>query len=271
MNLSTLLDAAAILAEQAGQAILAVYATDFAVTQKEDRSPLTEADNASHHLLSQGLQALTPDWPILSEEGEDIPYAQRAGWERYWLLDPLDGTREFVKRNGEFTVNIALIENHRPILGVVHAPVTGATYFAAEGVGAFKRQAGGAAGPIAARQQPGAGLVIAGSRSHGNDQIGRFMQCLGGQTELRAVGSSLKICLVAEGAADLYPRFGTTSEWDTAAGQCVAEQAGAQVTDMDLRPLRYNTRASLRNPHFIVFAAPPQRWRDCLQQHRGGG
>jgi len=247
------------IAKAAGQAILAVYHQDFAVEHKDDRSPLTAADLASHRTIVQRLAQLDPATPILSEEGADIPFATRREWGRYWLIDPLDGTREFVKRNGEFTVNIALIEHGHAVLGVVHVPVTGVSYVGRVGHGAWKIDAEGRVSPIqvsAACHHP---VRVAGSRSHAGDSLQRFLERLG-EHEIVSMGSSLKLCLVAEGAADVYPRLGPTSEWDTAAAQAVVEAAGGLVTDTQLRPLRYNTKESLLNPHFLVFGDRTENW-----------
>jgi len=247
------------IAKAAGQAILAVYHQDFAVEQKDDSSPLTAADLASHRTIVQRLCELDPETPILSEEGTDIPFATRQQWRRYWLIDPLDGTREFVKRNGEFTVNIALIEQGHAVLGVVHVPVTGVSYVGRVGDGAWKLDADGRVSPIhvsATRRHP---VRVAGSRSHAGDSLKRFLARLG-EHEIVSMGSSLKLCLVAEGTADVYPRLGPTSEWDTAAAQAVVEAAGGLVTDTQLRPLRYNTKESLLNPHFLVFGDRTENW-----------
>ena len=247
------------LARVAGERILSVYDGDFAVTRKDDRSPLTAADLASHHTIVDGLRALTPDIPVLSEESAAVPFAERATWTRYWLVDPLDGTREFIKRNGEFTVNIALIDDGEPVLGVVHVPVTGVTYYASTDDGAYRKDRDEDARPIAARAPAASPPVIVGSRSHAGESLTAFLARLG-EHELISVGSSLKVCLVAEGAADCYPRFGPTSEWDTAAAQCVAEVAGARMTDLDGAPLRYNRKDSLLNPFFIVSGDPAADW-----------
>lgn len=241
---------ACLIARQAGDLILAIYEQDFLVSEKSDRSPLTEADMAAHHHIVSALKDLTPGLPVLSEESDQIPFSERSAWRTYWLVDPLDGTREFVKRNGEFTVNIALIHEHEPALGVVRAPVPGLCYSAARGLGAHRRQDDAEPEAIhisRRRRKP----VVAGSRSHGTDRMRAFLEHLGDH-ELISMGSSLKFCLVAEGRADLYPRLGPTCEWDTAAAQCVVCEAGGRVTDLEGEPLRYNTRESLRNPDFIV-------------------
>jgi 3'(2'), 5'-bisphosphate nucleotidase len=251
------------LARLAGAAIMQVYAGAFEVQHKADRSPLTEADMAAHHIILAGLQALTPDLPVLSEESAAVPYAERSRWIRYWLVDPLDGTREFVKRNGEFTVNIALIEDGHPRLGVVYAPARDELTYAAEGFGTLVERAGGA--PQRARVAPRSDgpLRIAGSRSHYAPRTDEFLQRLGTH-ELICLGSSLKFCLLAEGGADLYVRYGPTSEWDTAAGQCVLEEAGGSVTDFFGAPLTYNRRDSLINPDFLASADPSRDWRPLL-------
>ena len=241
------------IAQIAGRAILAVYERDFAVQQKADQSPLTEADLASHEQIVTALAALTPDVPVLSEESAEIPYAQRSTWSRYWLVDPLDGTQEFIRRNGEFTVNIALIEQGRPVLGVVYVPVSGVSYVGEVGVGAWKQQPTGEQTAICVCrpcQQP---LRLVASRSHVSPALQPVLDQMG-EHQLVSMGSSLKLCLVAEGAADVYPRLGPTCEWDTAAAQAVVEAAGGQVTDLAGRPLGYNQKDSLLNPHFLVFA-----------------
>jgi 3'(2'), 5'-bisphosphate nucleotidase len=251
------------LARVAGQQILAVYNSDFAIAEKADRSPLTEADLASHNSIIAGLKALTPGLPVLSEESSQLSYAQRSLWQRYWLVDPLDGTREFIKRNGEFTVNIALIEGGVPELGVVHVPVSGVTYFACRGRGAFKEEPGRRARQVRVRRLREGPVMVVGSRSHRGDSLKRFLENLG-EHEMVSMGSSLKLCLVAEGVADIYPRLGPTSEWDTAAAQCVVEQAGGHVTDTDMQPLRYNSKDSLLNPHFLVFGDDSRDWSGYL-------
>lgn len=253
------------LSIEAGQRIMEIYNTDFDVEKKLDNTPLTAADMAAHHTIVDGLRRLTPDIPILSEESADIPFAERSQWQRYWLVDPLDGTREFVKRNGEFTVNIALIDNHESVLGVVYAPVTGDIYYAARGMGAFKTTADhrGKATAIHTRRKTADSTIIAGSRSHRGDSLEAFLQKLGNY-EIISMGSSLKSCLVAEGRADLYPRLGPTSEWDTAAAQCVVEEAGGRITKTDMQPLRYNTKDELLNPYFLVIGDPDFDWAQYL-------
>jgi 3'(2'), 5'-bisphosphate nucleotidase len=263
-ELSALLDPVAELALLAGKEILTVYnSEEFSIEEKADKSPLTAADLASHHAIVDGLTALTADIPILSEESASLPYAERSAWQRYWLVDPLDGTREFIKRNGEFTVNIALIDAGVPVLSVVHVPVSGISYLACKGQGAFKQEPGGERRAITVRKLGDGPVMVVGSRSHRGESLNNFLDKLG-EHEMVGMGSSLKLCLVAEGAADLYPRLGPTSEWDTAAAQCVVEQAGGFVTDTAMKPLRYNTKDSLLNPFFLVFGDDSRDWSRYL-------
>jgi 3'(2'), 5'-bisphosphate nucleotidase len=258
MDPNTLLLEVTALAREAGRAILEVYASSFSVQEKEDRSPLTEADLRSEKLILAGLKRIAPEIPVLSEESAQAPYATRRTWGRMWVVDPLDGTKEFVQRNGEFTVNIALVDNQRPVLGIVHAPVLERSYYACEGVGAFRSDAQASGRPIrVAKRGPGP-LRVVGSRSHRGSSLDAFLSRVGPH-ELVEVGSSLKLCLVAEGQADVYPRLGPTSEWDTAAGQCVLEQAGGQVLKLDGEPLEYNRENTL-NPSFVGFADGDTDW-----------
>lgn len=251
------------IARDAGVEIMNVYNRDFKVIQKEDDSPLTEADMAAHAAIDDGLEELCPDVPVLSEESGDIPFADRQRWQHYWLVDPLDGTREFIKRNDEFTVNIALIEGNAAILGVVYAPALDVCYYAAKGMGAFKQVGSGAAEPIKALAAARKPVIVAGSRSHRGESLNQFLDNLGGY-ELIAMGSALKSCIVAEGRADIYPRLGLTSEWDTAAAQCIVEEAGGRVTDLQMQRLQYNTKDSLLNPHFFVFGDNSIDWSGFL-------
>ena len=247
------------LAVKAGSAIMEVYQSDdFGVDHKADDSPLTKADLAAHHIIVLGLQELTPEIPILSEESADIDFEKRQSWDKYWLVDPLDGTKEFIKRNGEFTVNIALIEHGKSILSVVYVPVTNISYFAAVGVGVFKREEG-KKHSIMVKKNSRFKPTVVGSRSHMSEEVKNYLDRLG-QHELVSMGSSLKFCLVAEGKADLYPRLGLTSEWDTAAAQCIVEQAGGRVVTLEGEPLLYNTKDSLLNPHFMVFGDKSRDW-----------
>ncbi|MDE2156375.1 MAG: 3'(2'),5'-bisphosphate nucleotidase CysQ [Xanthomonadaceae bacterium] len=253
------------IARAAGEAILAIYHSDFAVQTKADASPLTAADLAAQHVILSGLAALDPALPVLSEEAGTLPWSERRHWSRYWLVDPLDGTREFVKRNGEFTVNIALIEDHQPVLGVVLAPVTGELYAAAQGHGAWlQAQAGDGWRRLHVR-----GLakppVLAGSRSHGSLQDSMMRGLLGADYQRVPLGSSLKFCLIARGDADVYLRLGPTSEWDTAAAQCVLQEAGGTVMDLQGRVFSYNRGESLLNPEFIAVGDTSIDWAGRLR------
>jgi len=262
---------AVAIAEAAGRVILEIYAHGFDVQAKADDSPLTTADNAAHALIAERLQALTPDIPVVSEEGGLPDYAERRGWPTYWLVDPLDGTREFVKRNGEFTVNIALIEHGRPVIGVVHAPVLECTWEAVHrpardgetALGWARRRDADGQRAIQTRHAPDTDLTLVVSRSHRHPQVEALLERLPSY-QTRSMGSSIKFCLVAEGEADCYPRFGPTSEWDSAAAQCVVEAAGGAVIRPDGTPLRYNTKASVLNPNFVVIGDPQWPWAEAL-------
>ena len=254
------------IAKEAGERILEVYSTaDFGVDVKSDESPLTKADMASHHYIVASLEALTPDIPILSEESKGISYEERKNWTKFWLVDPLDGTKEFIKRNGEFTVNIAFIDQGKATMGLVHVPVQDITFWAAEGQGAFKRSACQDI-KITASDVIATPMRIVASRSHAGAETKAFLDSLQKQHDLEVVskGSSLKLCLVAENAADLYPRLGPTMEWDTASAQCIVEQAGGQVTTLEGKPLRYN-KENLLNPFFMVSSpATKKSWQQHL-------
>jgi 3'(2'), 5'-bisphosphate nucleotidase len=266
-DLPSLLPPLLTVACNAGREILAVYSQNFGVARKADRSPVTEADLRSQRVVVAGLKRLTPDLPILAEESTAVPYDERARWRELWLVDPLDGTQEFVNHNPEFTVNIALIRDGRPVIGVVHAPAQDLYYFGvADGgerlqprTGAFRQLAGEhpAAIHVTVRAQPP--LRVVASRSHRGDSLDGLLSRLGPH-DLRPIGSSLKLCLIAEGSADFYPRLGLTSEWDTAAGQAVVECAGGHVVDLHGRPLRYNTRDGLINPEFIAYGDSSHDW-----------
>ena len=253
------------IARAAGDAIMAVYRGDFAVQTKADASPLTAADLAAQRVILAGLSELDPLLPILSEEAKALPWPERQHWSRYWLVDPLDGTREFIKRNGEFTVNISLIDQRQSVLGAVLAPVTGELYLAERGHGAWLQvQADGEwqrIGTRPLRQPP----LVAGSRSHGGPQRSLLEQLVGSDYELAPLGSSLKFCLIARGAADVYLRLGLTSEWDTAAAQCVLEEAGGALLDLAGSPFRYNRGESLLNPEFIAVGDSTLDWAARLQ------
>lgn len=264
--MTSLLTAVRAIAEDAGRLILEHYARPFEVEYKADDSPLTIADSGSHALIVARLAELTPDIPVLSEEGEPEA-ADRAGWTRFWCIDPLDGTKEFVKRTGEFTVNIALVEAGRPVLGVVHVPALDRTYSAVVGQGAWRADAGGAPSPIRTRAADPRRLTVVASRDHAGPEVAAMvdaMRAAGVGVELTSMGSALKFCLVAEGAADFYPRTGPTMEWDTAAAQAVVEAAGGAVKTLDGRPLGYN-KASLRNPPIVTAGDPGLDWRRFVQ------
>ena len=239
---------------RAGAAIMRVYDLDFAVQRKEDDSPLTLADLESQRIILEGLTRITPDIPILSEESAQAPWSERQRWRELWVVDPLDGTREFVKRNGEFTVNIALVVEHEPVLGVVAAPALGLLYWGAAGVGAFSHHHGAAQWPIHV-SLPEIPVRVVGSRSHASTATAGYLASLGPHV-MSGLGSSLKFCRIAEGKADLYPRFGPTSEWDTAAGQALLEAAGGHVTRLDGHRLRYNCRDSVINGDFLAYSHP---------------
>jgi 3'(2'), 5'-bisphosphate nucleotidase len=251
------------LAREAGEAILAVYAGDFDVTRKGDDSPLTLADLSAHRIIVAGLERLTPDVPVLSEEAPAPPLAERSRWEWLWLVDPLDGTREFVDRSGEFTVNVALIHQHAPVLGVLHVPLSGVDYYAAVGSAAFRQGRDGVPQRIAPRARIAGEPRIVASRSHRGSRLDGFFSRVG-RHEFRPLGSAAKFGLIADGSADLYPRVGPTSEWDTAAGQAIAEIAGARVVGRDGAPLTYNARDTLINPDFVCYADPSRPWHSYL-------
>jgi 3'(2'), 5'-bisphosphate nucleotidase len=246
-----LLQQVADIAKRAGDSILTIYETDFDVETKGDQSPVTAADRLAEDLITKALaDEVRTAHPIVGEEAAEADGLRQPASPVFWLVDPLDGTKEFVKRNGEFTVNIALIDGGAPILGVVHLPVLDETFLAADGVGAFKQTKGCPLTPITAREAPAEGLTAVVSRSHGAEEADAFLERYTVAQRIGA-GSSLKFCRVAEGAADIYPRFGRTMEWDTAAGHAVVRAAGGQVRTTDGNPLNYG-KPGLDNPHFIV-------------------
>lgn len=244
------------IAQEAGRGIMDVYVRDFEVTDKADKSPLTEADKIANDIILKRLLEAYPQVPYISEEVRQLPYAERKDWEYCWLIDPLDGTKEFIKKNGEFTVNIALIHNGLPVLGVIDVPVRKETYFGVQGNGSYKIAASGkeiklqVKGPSAEDV-----LVLAGSRSHPSAEMEAYVnekRKSHNLVDFIAAGSSLKFCMVAEGRADEYPRFGPTMEWDTAAGHAIVLEAGGSVTVVESgEPLQYN-KEDLLNPYFIV-------------------
>jgi 3'(2'), 5'-bisphosphate nucleotidase len=257
--LSALLPQVVALSRQAGAAIMSIYQSgDTGETRKADDSPLTLADMASHRAIVAGLNALTPDIPVLSEEASNIHYDTRRHWQRYWLVDPLDGTKEFIKRNGEFTVNIALVEAGVPILGVVYAPVLDTCYYAAHGAGAHMQRGAEAPRPIQVRLHAGnEPMKVVASRSHSDARTAALLEKLGPHESV-SMGSSLKFCLVAEGVAHFYPRLGPTMEWDTAAADAVVREAGGVVQDAAGVALRYN-KEDLHNPEFFVMHVADSR------------
>jgi len=255
------------IAEVAGHAILSIYASGFTVQDKADHTPLTEADLAAHTTIKAGLEALEIQFPVLSEE-EVIPFKERQSWSTYWLVDPLDGTKEFIKRNGEFSVNIALIHKHKAVLGVVFAPVLEVTYVASQANGAFKYNKQGEAVKMQV-SKVGDSLRITASRSHPGARTQAYLDQLSdklGPHSFVPMGSSLKSCVVADGLADLYPRFGKTSEWDTAACQVVVEEAGGVMQTMQGETMCYNTKDSLLNPEFMVFGDRSVDWVGLYQK-----
>ena len=262
-----LLGQVADIAISAGREILNVYdSPDLAVNYKQDGSPLTLADLRSHDIIQTALGKITADIPILSEESSPEIHSQRCNWPTLWMVDPLDGTSGFVKGNGEFTVNIALIQESRPVLGVVYTPVRDLLHFAAHGVGAFSARTGQKARSIQTRKLPGKQLVVVASRSHKHAGLDRFMdrvRRLDFRVETYPMGSSLKLCLLSEGLADVYPRFGPTSEWDTAAAQCVLEVAGGKIQDVEGNSLEYN-KPDILNPAFIASGSSEVDWTDLL-------
>jgi len=258
-DLSQLANAVVGIARQAGAEILKIYATDFDVETKADDSPLTAADQAAHQLIVTALTELTPDIPVWSEESATIDFAERSGWQQFWLVDPLDGTKEFIKRNGEFTVNIALIRGHEPVLGVVHVPVMRRDYYGFAGGGAFIINDGSNPKPISVTKVAESPVRVVGSRSHLGNSLEAYLDWVGPHVMV-PMGSSLKLCLVAAGEADIYPRLGLTSEWDTAAAQAVVEAAGGQVIDLSGQRLLYNTKAEVLNPFFIVLGDSSRDW-----------
>jgi 3'(2'), 5'-bisphosphate nucleotidase len=269
------LDHLIVIAKEAGAAILHIYENeDFGVQTKADDSPLTRADLAAHEIIVAGLARYAPDTPVLSEESTEIPYDVRRQWQRYYLVDPLDGTKEFINKNGEFTVNIALIEEGVPVAGVVYVPVTGVTYAGAQlesNIAFVERD--GVRKDISTRNLPtrlrqDEALVVVASRRHGSEALEGCMQTLNQKftrIETTNMGSSLKLCLIAEGEADLYPRLAPTSEWDTAAAQAVVEAAGGLVVDTELMPIRYNTKSNILNPFFYVIADKTFDWDGILK------
>jgi 3'(2'), 5'-bisphosphate nucleotidase len=268
--LTELIKVMCAVARDAGAAILQVYGDeDFGVQTKSDDSPLTRADLAAHNIIVEGLQKRAPGIPVLSEESDAISFAERSSWDQYFLVDPLDGTKEFINRNGEFTVNIALIEKGVPMRGVVFVPVKDVMYTGDqhEGIATVTRE--GETGSIQVRKLDRASLTVVASRRHGGEALEACLSVLRenfSSIDTTNMGSSLKLCLIAEGEADLYPRLAPTSEWDTAAAQAVVEAAGGKVVDVELKELRYNTKDNILNPFFYVIGDTEFDWNGVLSQ-----
>ena len=251
INIEDIID----LSHEAGRLILDIYQSDnFNEQLKYDSSPLTKADLASHNLIMDRLQELTPNIPILSEESKNITWQKRKGWQEYWLIDPLDGTKEFIKKNGEFTVNIALIKNNIPVLGIVYAPVLDVTWVGEIGKLAIKITPKGRSSIKSTKHKDNEIWNVVGSRSHQSEEFKSYIDMLEGGVNIVSMGSSIKLCLVAEGVAHIYPRLGLTSEWDTAAAHAVVNSAGGKVVNINTgQELLYNTKESLLNPFFFVY------------------
>lgn len=255
------------ISKEAGRAILDVYessSSDFEIQIKSDDSPLTKADLAAHKIITQALQQNTPNVPIISEESVDIGFEQRKEWQRFWLVDPLDGTKEFIRRNDDFSVNIALVSEHKVIFGLVYIPVFNLCYWAAEGRGAYVRE-GDMQREVSVKNVSDPMKIVV-SRSHGSPKLAEFIKKIP-EHEMLNRGSALKICMIADGQADIYPRFGPTSEWDTAAAQCVLEEAGGALLVMhDQQVLCYNTKPSLVNPEFIAIGDKAYNWQQFFSE-----
>jgi 3'(2'), 5'-bisphosphate nucleotidase len=250
------------IARDAGNAIMAFHHPGDGAVLKDDRSPLTLADRASHDLIVARLAHLTPEVPIVSEESVAAPFEERRGWQRFWMVDPLDGTKEFLRRNGDFTVNIALIENGAPVLGVVYAPALATAYHALANAKAWRVDLRGSNEVRASDYRIG-GLSVVASRDHAGAAMPLLLERLGNPPCVNK-GSSLKFCLVAEGIANFYPRLGPTMEWDVAAAHCIVSAAGGSITDTTGRTLTYN-KADLRNPHLVTCGSPPYPWRQAFE------
>ncbi|EGQ7983360.1 3'(2'),5'-bisphosphate nucleotidase CysQ [Vibrio vulnificus] len=267
-NLSALLPQVIDIARTAGQLILDIYQSkQYQEYTKSDETPVTSADLAAHKLITQRLSELTPDIPVLSEEAADISLEKRAQWNRYWLVDPLDGTQEFIARSGDFATIIALVENNKPVMGVVYGPVSGVTYYAYQGKGAWKIPEMNESLKIQTHKHelPGQNIAIAISRRQDINRITNRMSSNWNYDLVPLGSAALKACLVAEGAVDCYLRLGPTGEWDTAATQCIVEEAGGRILSTYLEPLSYNERDTLENPNFIVLGDADLPWNDILQ------
>jgi len=266
LNINQYINPTIEVARRAGKVITEIYHSKFAICEKQDRSPVTDADLAANQIILEGLAEFAPDIPTISEESDPVPFGTRANWQQYWLIDPLDGTKEFIKHRDEFTVNIALIRNHTPILGIIQIPTQDICYFATQGGGAYKKIGDSTPVKIKTNKTDHDNFgVIVGNHVSDSRTLDAFRKEIGPH-QITRIGSSIKTCLIAEGLADVYPRFGPTSEWDTAAAQCIIEEAGGKLTDMMLKPLRYNTKESFLNPYFISFANAKKDWATILRK-----
>ncbi len=268
-DLSHLLPQVIEIARSAGQLILDIYQKkQYQEYTKSDETPVTSADIAAHKLITERLSELTPDIPVLSEEAADISLEKRAQWQRYWLVDPLDGTQEFIARSGDFATIIALVDNNQPTMGVVYAPVSGVTYYAYSGKGAWKIPDMSESVRVKTHkhENPGQSIAIAISRRQDINRITNRMSSAWNYELIPLGSAALKACLVAEGAVDCYLRLGPTGEWDTAATQCIVEEAGGRILSTHLEPLSYNERETLENPNFIVLGDEALPWDDILQR-----
>ena len=268
LELAELIAPVRAIATDAARRILEIYQAGFSIREKADATPVTEADLAAHTIIEQGLAQLLPGLPLLSEESSPEQLRDRRQWPWLWLVDPLDGTREFIRRSDEFSINIALIEQHRAVFGLILIPVSGVLYYGYRNGGAYRQDPGQSPRPIHTRKLGQRPARITGSRSaRGSRTLKAYLDRVGRHDYL-GVGSALKSCLIAEGQADLYPRFGPTGEWDTAAAQIIVEEAGGAMTDTCLRPLRYNARPTLINPDFFVFGDTGCDWRQYLPRRK---
>ena len=268
MQTEQLIEPVISIAIDAGKKIQEIYLNgNFEKKTKSDNTPVTSADLASHQIIMSSLAMLTPDIPIISEEGASIPLSERSHWARYWLVDPLDGTREFISGSDDFSVIIALIEHNRPIVGIVYAPMTETCYYAIAGLGAYKRSSDGevriSSHHINNAEHPALRLAVSRSQDP-QSVLSLFNQPHECELVLKG-GAALKTCLVAEGAADCYIRIGPTGEWDTGAAQIIVEEAGGALMDIELQPMSYNERETMENPNFIAVGAPSLPWDDILE------
>ncbi len=267
MNYAQLLKDIRLFVPQVGREILNYYRDreTLPVTTKANHTPLTKADLAAHQLIEEKLKKLTPNIPFLSEESREIPFEIRRQWDCYWLVDPLDGTKEFLEGNGEFAVNISLILNHRCVLGVIYQPTTEDCFYAADGLGAYWHTMEGKEIKLHTRKYNEESVEVLISRHHTPKWLTEQLENSELNFHFHGVGSSLKFCRLAAGVADVYPRMGPTSEWDTAAGQCILEEAGGAILDLSGKPLQYNTKDNLDNPPFLAVADSQSNWTLWLE------